>query len=88
MKMKIQVKLFPTLKGHAPPGAAEGERFPLEMEAVCTGETVRVRDVILRLRIPVEEVGMAIVNGNIEKDLDLPLQEGDVVFLSPLVSGG
>lgn len=85
--MKIEVKLFPTLKEHAPPGITAGERFGLEMEA-CFGGGVKIRDVVAHLGIPAAKVGMAIVNGNIVQDLDYPLQEGDSVFLSPLVSGG
>lgn len=85
--MRIWVKLFPTLHDYTPAETARGERFSLEMSG-AGGEPVRIRDVVARLGIPADKVGLAIVNGLIVRDFERVVAEGDSLFLSTVVGGG
>lgn len=81
--MRIQVKLFATLRKHLPPGA-NGSMATLEVE-----EGLTVKGLITRLGIPMELAQLSLVNGeNIEGDFDRKLQEGDTVSIFPPVAGG
>lgn len=81
--MRIQVKLFATLRKHLPPGA-NGSTATLEVE-----EGLTVKGLILHLGIPMELAQLSLVNGeNIEGDFDRKLQEGDTVSIFPPVAGG
>jgi len=81
--MKIEVRLFASLRRHLPPGSAGG-RGSLEVE-----DRLTVESLIQKLQIPMELAQLVLVNGeNIERDFTRPLQDGEVVSIFPPVAGG
>lgn len=79
--LHVRVRVFATLSRYVPdlrPGTF------LEMD-LPQGATIL--DLIQRLRLPVEEVKVAFVNGR-SRPFDWPLQEGDEVGLFPAIAGG
>ena len=79
--MKIEVKLFATLRDYLPEGSG---RFSCSME--MEGQA-RVKDILERLKIPEEIPKIILVNG-IHGKIDQILKEGDVVSIFPPVAGG
>ncbi len=79
--MKIEVKLFATLRDYLPKGS---DRFSCKME--IDGHT-RVQDILSKLRIPDEMPKIILVNG-IHGKMDQVLREGDVLSVFPPVAGG
>jgi molybdopterin converting factor small subunit len=81
--MKIEIKLFATLRKHLPPNA-DGSSATIE---VADGLTVG--GLIEHLKIPKELAQLVLVNGvNIEGDYARTLEEGDTVSIFPPVAGG
>jgi molybdopterin converting factor small subunit len=80
--MKVEVRLFATLRRYLPPGA----------DATCTvlelPEGSRLGEVIDRLNIPSSLAQLVMVNGIHETDRSRVLQEGTVVSVFPPVAGG
>ena len=79
--MKIEVKLFATLRDYLPEGSG---RFSCSME--MEGQD-RVKDILEKLKIPEEIPKIILVNG-IHGKIDQILKEGDVVSIFPPVAGG
>ncbi|HUL29970.1 MAG TPA: MoaD/ThiS family protein [Thermodesulfobacteriota bacterium] len=79
--MEIEVKLFATLRDYLPKGSS---RFSCKMEV---DGSVRVRDILSRLKIPEEIPKIILVNGVHAKKEQL-LKEGDVLSIFPPVAGG
>lgn len=77
MPLHITLKLFATLRAHAPENA---DRF-----AIDPGTTVA--DVIRALNIPEKDAKLIFVN-NIRREHDTPLQDGDRLGIFPPVGGG
>ncbi len=81
--MKIEIKLFATLKKLLPPDA-DGSTATLEV-----AEGLTVAGLIAQLQVPKELAHLVLVNGvNIEGDQSRILQEGDSVSVFPPVAGG
>jgi sulfur-carrier protein len=81
--MKIEVKLFATLRKLLPPHA-EGSTATLE---VAEGTTVA--GLLTELQIPKEMAHLVLVNGvNIEGNQARPLRDGETVSIFPPVAGG
>lgn len=78
--MRLEVRLFATLRRHVP-SAGGG------VLAVDVPEGSTAADVIAKLRINVNEVHLAMVNG-VRSPLDRVLAEGDRLGLFPAVGGG
>ena len=72
----VEVRLFATFR--------QG-RFRTRVLDLPTG--TRLREVILQLDIPPEEVSLPLVNGRYS-ELDRELQPHDVVSLFPAIGGG
>jgi molybdopterin synthase sulfur carrier subunit len=79
--MEIEVKLFATLRDYLPKGS---DRFSCKME--IDGKA-RVKDVLLKLKLPNEIPKIILVNGVHGKN-EQELKEGDVVSIFPPVAGG
>ena len=77
--MRIQVRLFATLRQYGPPGE---EPFPLEVE-----EGALVGHVLETLGIPAEVQKVILLNGRHAK-VDDRVDDGDVLTLFPPVEGG
>ena len=78
--IRIEVRLFATLRRFAP--AASGEALSLELPAGST-----VHDLVGRLQLPAPEVNKVFINYRAVPDEHV-LQEGDRVGIFPLVAGG
>jgi molybdopterin converting factor small subunit len=77
----VQVKLFATLRRHAP-NVALGEALPVEL-----AEGATVRDLLVELDLPDTEVKVVFVNGIVRKEKDA-LSHDDEVGIFPPVGGG
>jgi sulfur-carrier protein len=80
-EVRVEVRLFATLRSFLPPDSRDGVVF-LD---VPDGSTVR--DVAKRLGIPPDLERVALVNG-LDRTPDTRLDAGDVVTLFPPLSGG
>ncbi len=81
--MKIEIKLFATLKKLLPPHA-QGSTATIEVEDGLT-----VAGLIDQLQIPKEMAQLVLINGiNIEGEYSRTLQERDTVSVFPPVAGG
>lgn len=80
--MRIEVKLFATLRKHLPPGASGGKAI-LVLEDGATIATL-----LRHLDIPPALAQMVLVNGEQTREFDRPLAEGDAVSIFPPVAGG
>ena len=79
--IKIEVKLYATLRRYAPQ-AAIGEPVIVQVE-----EGTSLGDLFAQLHIPEDEVRIVFVNGLWEEEGHL-LQEGDRVAIFPPIGGG
>ena len=78
---KVEVRLYASLrKYHSNPG--DSEAFPLEM-----ADGAKLSDLVDKLKIPRQEIGVLMVNGTWQKETYL-LQDGDRIGLFPLIGGG
>lgn len=81
--MKIEVKLFATLRQHLPPGSAGG-KTTIEVEDGFT-----VAGLIQKFGIDPALAQLVLVNGmDVGRDQDRVLQDGDTVSIFPPVAGG
>lgn len=74
--MQVEVRLFARFRKGRPPR----QKMDVPDGAV-------LRDVIVQLGLPVEQVTLPLVNGR-HCDLDKPLQADDVLALFPALAGG
>jgi len=79
-KETIELRLYTNLIRY---GAVVNSFFPME---ISTGENPG--NLIDRLKIPREEVGMVVINEQLVKDYEVSLKPGDKVKMFGLVSGG
>ena len=85
--MKINVKVFPTLKKYLPPRWAGQSEFELGLQEI-PGHPKTVERLIELLGLPPRAVGMIILNGHIKRDKSMTLKAGDRIVVSILVGGG
>ena len=82
----VQVKLFMSLKKYLPENAQEGRTF------VTLEEGATLKDLMMRLGMPLEEDKIIVINGISHKQSDktnaIALQDGDVVAMFPPIAGG
>lgn len=74
--MQVEVRVFATFRQ----GREKKQKMELE-------EGTTVRDIVLKLKIDVEEVAILLING-FDGELDRELIDGDVIALFPPVGGG
>jgi molybdopterin synthase sulfur carrier subunit len=79
--MEIEVKLFATLRDYLPKGSS---RFSCKM---AVDGSIRVQDILSRLKIPDEFPKIILING-VHGKKDQLLKEGDVLSIFPPVAGG
>jgi len=78
---KFEVRLYASLrKYHSNPGSSEALVMELDDKA-------KLGNLLDKLKIPREEVGVLMVNGKWEKESYL-LQDGDRIGIFPLIGGG
>ncbi|MFC1915683.1 MoaD/ThiS family protein [Chloroflexota bacterium] len=78
---KIEVRLYSSLRKYNP-NPASSESFIIEFD-----DKAKLGNILDKLKIPGEEVGVLMVNGSWEKESYL-LQDGDRIGISPLIGGG
>lgn len=74
--MEIRIRLY---------GVFRIDRFKEEVRDYPLGTTVR--EVVEKLRIPGQLLGIVLING-VHAGVDDPLKDGDVLTLLPLLGGG
>ena len=79
--MKVEVKLFANFREYLPPGS-EKYSCTLKLE-----EGTTVGQVLERLKIPESLAKITLVNG-IHREIEDPLESGDVLSVFPPVAGG
>ena len=80
--MKIQLRLFASLRQKLPPGSSAGQ-CDLELPDRTT-----IGEVLERIDIPPASAQMVLVNGDQGRDLDRILNHGDVLSIFPPLAGG
>ncbi len=80
--MRIELRLFASLRKKLPPGSPRG-KCDLELP-----ENATIAAVLTRMDIPAASAQMVLVNGEHDRDFDRPLQDGDVLSIFPPVAGG
>jgi len=78
--MKVNVKLFATLRKYAPHDSANQQSLEL-----ADGTTIR--QVLSQLAVPEPEIAFVFVNSKRQK-LDEPLSDGDELGVFPPIAGG
>ena len=78
--MKIRVKVFATLRKYGPDESSGQQEVEL-------AEGATVGEVLVKLKIPEEEVAFVFVNSTRQK-LDEPLVDGDELGVFPPIAGG
>ena len=80
--MRVEVRLYATLSDKY------SDRKAGEPIAFHLGEGTRLSDLLVHLKIPPDDVHLAIVNGRAIHNYATPLTENDRVGLFPPVGGG
>ena len=78
---KIEVRLYAGLRRYGP-DTESSEAFSIELD-----DKAKLENLVDKLKIPREEIGVLMVNGKWEKESYL-LQNGDRVGIFPLIGGG
>ena len=80
--MKVTVKLYSIFRlNYSDYNEKEGIQLDVE-------EGTTAADLIEMLEIDPQKVAMVCVNGEIKREKDLPLKEGDIVQIFPFFGGG
>jgi len=79
--MRVQARLFATLRTHLPEGAS-GNTLDVELPEEAT-----LHDLLRQLGLPHDEVKVIFVNGRV-RPCDWELESGDEIGFFPLVGGG
>jgi len=78
---KIEVRLYASLRRyHSDPGSSETLVMSLDNET-------KLGDLLDKLKIPRQEIGVLMINGSWQKESYL-LQDGDRIGIFPLIGGG
>ncbi|HVO23839.1 MAG TPA: MoaD/ThiS family protein [Candidatus Margulisiibacteriota bacterium] len=80
--MKIELRLFASLRKKLPPGSPRG-KCDLELPDGTT-----IGQVLERMAIAQASAQMVLVNGDHDRNFDRVLREGDVLSVFPPVAGG
>ncbi len=78
--MKVQVKLFATLRKYTPDESVQKEGLQLP-------EGATIRQALQKLGVPEPEVAFVFVN-SVRKKLDEPLADADELGIFPPIAGG
>lgn len=80
--MRIELRLFASLRRKLPPGSPRG-RCDLDLPAGST-----LDDLLRHMDIPRASAQLVLVNGESGRDYHRRLSDGDVVSVFPQVAGG
>ncbi len=81
--MRIELRLFATLRRYLPPGSEKGKVL-LDLQ-----EGLTVEGLIQKLGIPPGMAELTVVNGQaLQQGLQKVLRDGDVVSIFPPIAGG
>ncbi len=78
---KVEVRLYASLRRyHSKPGSSESLVMSLDNET-------KLGDLLDKLKIPRQEIGVLMINGSWQKESYL-LKDGDRIGIFPLIGGG
>ncbi len=80
--MKIELRLFASLRKKLPPGSPRG-KCTLELADGAT-----IGEVLAQMGIPHKSAHIILVNGDHDRDFERVLHDGEVVSIFPPVAGG
>jgi molybdopterin synthase sulfur carrier subunit len=80
--MRVQVKLYATLREYAPPNTEIGASFIVEFDGSTLGELVQ------RLGFEIDRAKIVMINGNRVVDMNALVKEDDLVVIFPPIGGG
>jgi molybdopterin synthase sulfur carrier subunit len=80
--MKIELRLFASLRKKLPPGSPRG-KCDLDLP-----EGTTVGDVLAQMGIPPKSAHIILVDGDHDRDFDRVLHDGEVLSIFPPVAGG
>ena len=80
--MKIELRLFASLRKKLPPGSPRG-KCDLELADGAT-----IDEVLAHMGIPHASAQMVLLNGEHDRDFSRVLRDGDVLSIFPPVAGG
>ena len=80
--MKVDVKLYATLRSYGPAGLEVGESFPLALDEGS------VEEALMKLSIPPEKAKIIMVNGIRVEDNSQLMEDGDLLVVFPPIGGG
>jgi molybdopterin synthase sulfur carrier subunit len=80
--MRVQVKLYATLREYAPPNTEIGASFIVEFDGSTLGELVQ------RLGFEIDRAKIVMINGNRVVDMNALVREDDLVVIFPPIGGG
>lgn len=80
--MKVELRLFASLRKQLPPGSPRG-KCDLDLP-----EGTTIGGVLVQMDIPRASAQMILVNGDHGRDFDRALHDGDVLSIFPQVAGG
>ena len=78
---KVEVRLFASLRKYHP-NSGDSKAFTLELN-----DETKLGDLVTKLKIPRQEIGILMVNGKWQKESYL-LRNEDRVGIFPLIGGG
>ena len=78
---KVEVRLFASLRKYHP-NSGDSEAFTLELN-----DKTKLGDLVNKLKIPRQEIGILMVNGKWQKESRL-LRDEDRIGIFPLIGGG
>ena len=80
--MRVQVKLYATLREYAPPNTEIGASFMVEFDGSTLGELVQ------RLGFEMDRAKIVMINGSRVFEMKINLNEDDLVVIFPPIGGG
>ena len=78
---KVEIRLFASLRKYHP-NSGDSEAFIMELN-----DKTSLGNLIDKLKIPRQEIGVLIINGSWQKESYL-LKDGDRIGIFPLIGGG
>jgi len=78
---KVEIRLFASLRKYHP-SSGDSEAFTMEL-----GDKTSLGNLVDKLKIPRQEIGVLMVNGKWQKENYL-LKDGDRIGIFPLIGGG
>jgi len=80
--MRVQVKLYATLREYSPPNTEIGASFEVQFDGSTLGELIH------QLGFNIDRAKIVMINGSRVFDMKINLNEDDLVVIFPPIGGG